>query len=130
MNRIGHGHYTIDNITYTTELNDGNNTLHSGTNNWSYRTWNVTDMSDTSITFSIVDASNSSLGMLGRVDASVTYSVDKSTWKISMKANSPDRKTRKHIIFSTFQLHIPLVGFCVLTKGLSSSPHAHSAHIL
>ncbi|KAI4602544.1 hypothetical protein KJ359_009792 [Pestalotiopsis sp. 9143b] len=93
VNRIGHGHYSIDNVTYTTELNDGNNTLHSGTNNWSYRTWNVTDMSDTSVTFSIMDASNSSLGMLGRVDASVTYSVDKSTWKISMKANSPDRKT-------------------------------------
>lgn len=91
---------------YTTELNDGNNTLHSGTNNWSYRTWNVTDMSDTSITFSIMDASNSSLGMLGRVDASVTYGVDKSTWKISMKANSPDRKTRKIGLFLRFRTSI------------------------
>ncbi|KAF3022034.1 hypothetical protein E8E14_012726 [Neopestalotiopsis sp. 37M] len=93
VNRIGHGHYTLDNVTYTTELNDGNNTLHSGTNNWSYRTWNVTNLSDTSITFSISDASNSSLGMLGRVEASVTYSVDKNTWKINMNANAPDRKT-------------------------------------
>ncbi|ETS83152.1 hypothetical protein PFICI_05028 [Pestalotiopsis fici W106-1] len=93
VNRIGHGHYTLDNVTYTTELNDGNNTLHSGTNNWSYRTWNVTDLSDTSITFSILDTSNSSLGMLGRVEASVTYSVAKNTWKIHMKANASDRKT-------------------------------------
>ncbi|KAH6659191.1 galactose mutarotase-like domain-containing protein [Truncatella angustata] len=93
VNRIGHGQYSIDNVTYHTELNDGNNTLHSGTNNWSYRTWSVTQASETSITFSISDPSNSSLNLLGRVDASVTYSVSNSTWNIKMEAVSPDRKT-------------------------------------
>jgi aldose 1-epimerase len=94
VNRIGHGQYTLDNVTYHTEQNDGNNTLHSGTNNWSYRTWNVTALTDSSITFSISDASNSSLGMLGRVDAKVTYSVSNDTWSIKMDATSPDRRTR------------------------------------
>ncbi|KAJ4414340.1 hypothetical protein N0V85_003189 [Neurospora sp. IMI 360204] len=92
-NRIGKGKYTIDGEEYHTELNDGNNTLHSGTNNWSYRFWNVTEHTPTSITFAISDASNSSLGMLGRVDSTVTYSVSKNTWHIKMNAVSPERKT-------------------------------------
>lgn len=81
-------------MTYKTEQNDGANTLHSGTNNWSFRVWNVTAFSDDSITFSILDASNSSLGMLGRVESSVTYSVKGSTWSIKMNSKSLDQKTR------------------------------------
>ncbi|KAK3897029.1 galactose mutarotase-like domain-containing protein [Staphylotrichum tortipilum] len=92
-NRIGKGQYTIDGVTYKTEQNDGANTLHSGTNNWSFRVWNVTAFTEDSITFSILDASNSSLGMLGRVESSVTYSVAGSTWTIKMNAKSLDQKT-------------------------------------
>ncbi|KAK4101178.1 aldose epimerase-like protein, partial [Parathielavia hyrcaniae] len=92
-NRIGKGQYQIDGVTYHTEKNDGENTLHSGTNNWSFRFWNVTAFSSDSITFSILDQSNSSLGMLGDVKSSVTYSVSKSTWNIKMTAKSLDPKT-------------------------------------
>ncbi|KAL2132088.1 hypothetical protein VTI74DRAFT_4241 [Chaetomium olivicolor] len=42
-NRIGKGKSTIDGVTYKTEKNDGDNTLHSGTNNWSFRFWNGQD---------------------------------------------------------------------------------------
>lgn len=94
VNRIGKGTYTINNTTYITELNDGTNTLHSGTNNWSYRVWNVTDLTEDSITFSVYDASNSSRGMLGDVEGEVTYSVKGSTWNIKMNAKSLDEKTR------------------------------------
>jgi aldose 1-epimerase len=96
VNRIGNAQYTIDNITYHTQGNDGPrnvNTLHSGTNNWSYRFWNVTKASKSSITFSLHDASNSSLGMIGDVTASVTYSVSKNKWSIAMEAISNDQKT-------------------------------------
>jgi aldose 1-epimerase len=93
VNRIGHGQYTIGNTTFLTEKNDGDNTLHSGTNNWSFRDWEVTDFTEDSITFAIHDASNSSQGMIGDVDASVTYSVSDSTWKITMEATSPDALT-------------------------------------
>ncbi|KAH8906910.1 galactose mutarotase-like protein [Coniochaeta sp. PMI_546] len=93
VNRIGHATYKIDNTTYHTQVNDGNNTLHSGTNNWSYRFWNVTALTADSITFNISDPSNSSLGMIGQVYASVTYSVANSTWKILMQAISPEAKT-------------------------------------
>ena len=93
-NRIGNATYTIDDVVYHTQDNDGGNTFHSGTNNWSYRFWNVTAYTEDSITFSISDASNSSLGMLGRVDSSVTYSVTNSTWHIKITASSPEVKTR------------------------------------
>ncbi|KAJ4305190.1 hypothetical protein N0V90_000721 [Kalmusia sp. IMI 367209] len=92
VNRIGNGTFTIDGVTYHTELNDGPNTLHSGTNNWSYRVWNVTNVTGTSITFSIYDPANST-GMPGHVEASVTYSVSKNKWSIVMDAVSPDTKT-------------------------------------
>jgi aldose 1-epimerase len=93
VNRIGNGTYTLDGVTYHTEKNDGPNTLHSGTNNWSYRVWNVTDVSSSSITFSIHDPSNSSLGMIGDVDARVTYSVSKNKWSIVIDATSPQKRT-------------------------------------
>lgn len=94
VNRIGHGTYSIDNTTFLTELNDGTNTLHSGTNNWSYRTWNVTAATEDSITFTVRDESNSSKGMLGLVLASVTYSVRGDKWSIKMDAVSPSVKSR------------------------------------
>ena len=54
-NRIGNAEFELDGETYKLEANDGVNTLHSGTNNWSFREWNVTDVTDESITFSIYD---------------------------------------------------------------------------
>ncbi|KAK0647990.1 galactose mutarotase-like domain-containing protein [Cercophora newfieldiana] len=87
-NRISKGQFTIDGKTFRTQKNDGQNTLHSGTNNWSYRTWTVTSLSDTSITFSLVDKEGDSTGMPGRVDANVTYSVFNSTWSIKMSATA------------------------------------------
>jgi aldose 1-epimerase len=92
-NRIGNATYSINGTVYHTQDNDGGNTLHSGTNNWSFRFWNVTALSADSITFSIADASNSSLGMLGLVQSSVTYSVTNSTWNIKITASSPEVKT-------------------------------------
>ena len=94
VNRIGNATYKLDGKTYKTETNDGNNTLHSGTNNWSYRFWNVTALSNDSITFSISDPADSEKGMPGLVNASVTYSVSGSTWSIKMEAIAPEAKTR------------------------------------
>jgi aldose 1-epimerase len=85
-----------------TQANDGANTLHSGTNNWSFRVWNVTEVTDDSITFSIHDPSESSIGMVGDVDAKVTYSVSDSIWKIKMEATSPQALTRTYMINSGF----------------------------
>jgi aldose 1-epimerase len=101
VNRIGKATYTLDNVTYHTEMNDGNNTLHSGTNNWSYKFWNVTAVSDTSITFSISDPGMTEKGMPGLINANVTYSVTNSKWSIKMMATAPEVRTRKPICFLT-----------------------------
>jgi aldose 1-epimerase len=96
VNRISNAQYTIDGVTYHTEKNDGKNTLHSGTKNWSYRVWSVTALSDSSITFSLADTANSSMGMPGLVNANVTYSVTDSKWNINMVATAPQARTREY----------------------------------
>jgi len=97
VNRIGHGHYELAGKTYNTEKNDGNNTLHSGTNNWSYRNWVVSSSKSDSVTFSIHDKSNSSQNMLGDVEASVKYSVKDGVLNIKMDAKSLDQATRTFV---------------------------------
>lgn len=99
-NRIGKGQFTIDGKTYHTERNDGPedakgvqaNTLHSGTNNWSWRVWNVVATTKNSITFSLTDPAGSSMGMPGNVHCNVTYTVANKTWYTKMTATA-DAKT-------------------------------------
>ncbi|KAI1266190.1 aldose 1-epimerase, partial [Xylariaceae sp. FL1019] len=102
VNRIGNATYSIDNTTYLTEQNDGNNTLHSGTNNWSYRTWNVSAFTNQSITFTVRDEPYSSKGMPGLVLGNVTYSVSGNTWSIKMNAVSPNVKTPLMLTHHTY----------------------------
>ncbi|KAF2834663.1 aldose 1-epimeras-like protein [Patellaria atrata CBS 101060] len=92
VNRIRDGVFTLDNKTYHTEHNDGNNTLHSGTKNWSFRFWNVSEATKDSITFSLDDPAFST-DMPGRVEAQVTYTLTPNKWHIKMRAISPDVRT-------------------------------------
>jgi galactose mutarotase-like enzyme len=94
VSRIGGGMFTIDDEMYMTQKNDGDNTLHSGTNNWSFRTWNVTASTRSSLTFSLFDKEGSSEGFPGDVTATVTYALEGTTWKISMSSTAT-KKTRK-----------------------------------
>ncbi|KAI0972963.1 aldose 1-epimerase [Xylaria arbuscula] len=102
VNRLGHGTYTIDNTTYLTDQNDGNNTLHSGTNNWSYRSWNATAATNNSITFTVRDEPFSSKGMPGLVLGNVTYSVNGGKLSIKMDAVSPQVKTPLMLTHHTY----------------------------
>lgn len=84
----------LDNSTrYYTDANDGNGTLHSGINGWSRRTWNVSEVTPTSITFTIRDDANSSNGFPGTVLGTVTHSVDKSSWSTHITAKALDHET-------------------------------------
>lgn len=94
VSRIGNATYVLDNVTYHTQKNDGNNTLHSGTNNWSYRFWNVTAVGKDAITFSIYDKAFSEQGMPGDVTANVTYTLTKNRIGIEMWAVA-DARTRE-----------------------------------
>jgi len=92
-NRIGNATYSLGGKTYNTDKNDGSNTLHSGVNGWGYRTFEVESVSKSSITFSILDPSNSSNGFPGRVTASVKYTLTAGAWHIRMEAESLDQLT-------------------------------------
>jgi aldose 1-epimerase len=73
---------------------DRNGTLHSGLNGWSHRVWNVSDVTATSITFTIRDESNSSMGFPGLVLGTVTYSASNDTWSTKLSAVAVDHDTQ------------------------------------
>ncbi|PVH85923.1 putative aldose 1-epimerase [Cadophora sp. DSE1049] len=92
-NRIANHTYSIDGTRYFTEANDGNGTLHSGLNGWSRRTWNVSEVTNSSITFTIRDEGNSSVGFPGLVLGQVTHTITANTWSTKLSAKAVDHKT-------------------------------------
>lgn len=92
-NRISNATYVVDGKRYFTERNNNNSTLHSGTNGWSFRSWNVSSVSADSITFTIRDESNSSQGFPGLVLGKATYTLSPNTWSIKLEAEAKTHAT-------------------------------------
>ncbi|KAF2160247.1 hypothetical protein M409DRAFT_29337 [Zasmidium cellare ATCC 36951] len=93
-NRIANATYELDGVRYYTERNNQpNSTMHSGTNGWSYRVWNVTNVCHDSITFSLRDEPFSSKGMPGLVLGRVTYTLKPNTWIISIEGEAKTHRT-------------------------------------
>lgn len=98
-NRIKNSTFQIDGKTYNVTPNEhqtadhplGLNQLHGGPTGYDYRNWTVTDRTDESITFSILDPSGSN-GFPGNVSVSVKYTLRNMTWYIQMAA-AADAKT-------------------------------------
>ena len=92
-NRIANATYSLDGKRYFTDRNNGNSTIHSGVNGWSYRVWNVSRVTSDSITFTMRDENNSSMGMPGMVLGSVTYTLTPYAWRIKLTASAPTHDT-------------------------------------
>ncbi len=76
-NRIRNSRFSINNVEYTLDANDGKNNLHSGFSPYSKRMWNVEEFSDDSITFSLFSP-HMDQGFPGSLTLYVTYKlVDK-----------------------------------------------------
>ena len=73
-NRIGNGSFELNGIVYYLDKNNGNNNLHSGLDFWSFRIWNVKEMTENSITFSLHSVDGDQ-GYPGNVDVEVTYTL-------------------------------------------------------
>lgn len=73
-NRIGKGVFELNGKTYQLDKNNGNNNLHSGLDFWSFRIWDVKEVTNNSITFAIHSPSGDQ-GYPGMVDAQVTYTL-------------------------------------------------------
>lgn len=92
-NRIKNGTFTIDGVTYYTDLNEkGLDTLHGGSDSWDYRNWTVISHTTDSVTFGLVDPDGKE-GFPGQVVSYVTYTVTPYQWHLHMTARSTTEKT-------------------------------------
>lgn len=71
-NRIGGAVITIQDKTYELEKNDNGNNLHSGTNYYNKRIWNVSEKKDSKIEF-VLHSPDGDQGYPGTLDMHVTY---------------------------------------------------------
>ena len=71
-NRIGGAVITIKDKTYELEKNDNGNNLHSGTNYYNKRIWNVGEKTDSKIEF-VLHSPDGDQGYPGTLDMHVTY---------------------------------------------------------
>lgn len=71
-NRIARGRFMLDGKEYTLPVNNGPNHLHGGPNGFQNRIWNVADVTDGCVRFSLTSADGDA-GYPGNLVASVTY---------------------------------------------------------
>ena len=71
-NRIGGAVITMQDKTYELEKNDNGNNLHSGTNYYNKRIWNVGEKTDSKIEF-VLHSPDGDQGYPGTLDMHVTY---------------------------------------------------------
>ncbi|KAL2073085.1 hypothetical protein VTL71DRAFT_10409 [Oculimacula yallundae] len=141
-NRIKNSTFSIDGTSYnilpnehkTPEHPDGLNTLHGGPKGWDWRNWTVVAHTESSITFSLVDADGDQ-GFPGEVVSYVTYSLGNMTWDFSMSAISLQKKTpimlSSHVYWNldgfannetakafNHTLHLPYGGSRIDTDGI------------
>lgn len=72
VNRIAKGHMVISGNEYQLELNDGDNTLHSGTYAYCRRKWTYADSDESSVTF-VLNSKDMDQGFPGNLIIYVTY---------------------------------------------------------
>ncbi|TFK75769.1 galactose mutarotase-like protein [Pluteus cervinus] len=90
-NRIRNGEFTINGKTYETPKNEGNNTLHGGTNGFERREWKMIYHSSNTVVFTMLDP-NGTNGFPGDVRTTVTYTLEnRATWKVSMIARASEK---------------------------------------
>lgn len=73
-NRISKAAFEYEGVLYRLEKNNGNNNLHSGTDFWSFRIWNVKETTENSITLSL-HSPDGDQGFPGNVDVEVKYTL-------------------------------------------------------
>lgn len=90
-NRIGNASFTLDGATYELERNNGENSLHGGTNGVYNKVWTVEQSSDTAITLAYTSPDGEA-GYPGTVTMKVTYSLTDGGLLIDYEG-STDKKT-------------------------------------
>ena len=73
-NRIANASFSLNGVTYQLSANENENNLHSNPDGYEQRLWEVTDVTDQSITLHMVSPDQDQ-GFPGRLDLSVTYTL-------------------------------------------------------
>lgn len=74
-NRLKGACFVLDGTTWSMTANEGPNNLHSGPNCWNKRLWQVTERSESSITF-LLESPHGDQGFPGNLTVRVTYSIE------------------------------------------------------
>ena len=86
-NRIARGRFAIDGTAVTVATSDRGNSLHGGPDGWDKRLWTIDSHDGSSATLSLVSPDGDQ-GFPGTVRASVTYTVEGSTVRITHTATT------------------------------------------
>ena len=84
-NRIALGRYEISGKPYQLAINDNDNNLHSGPNGFDKRLWEIADLADSHVTFSLED-NDMEQGFPGIFKTTVTYSLSENTLLLHYEA--------------------------------------------
>lgn len=91
-NRIAQAQFTLDEVTYKLDANEGRNQLHGGSRGFGTRLWTVIDLHPSSVTLALV-SEDGDMGYPGRLVATCTYSLQApATVRIALEAIC-DRET-------------------------------------
>ena len=108
-NRIGGSKFKLGADDVLLPANEGRNCLHAGPDCWSFRLWDVTAHTDSSLTLSI-HSPHGDQGFPGNADVSVTYTIGDNALVIAYEAVS-DRDTvfnlTNHAYFNLYGQHRP-----------------------
>lgn len=74
-NRIARGHFKINDVDYQISINDGENSLHSGVGDLSFRGYEVKEVDSSKLVLTIHDTDGSG-GFPGNLDLEVTYKLE------------------------------------------------------
>lgn len=74
-NRIADASFSLNGKTYTLEKNNNSNNLHSGSNSYAFRLWDVAEHTESSICLTL-DSPDGDQGFPGNAHIQVTYSLE------------------------------------------------------
>ncbi len=87
-NRIAKGKFSLDGKTYHLPINDGENSLHGGTDNFSHKLWNVERRDEHAAVLRLVSPDGDN-GYPGRLTVEITYTLDEyNTFRINYHAST------------------------------------------
>ncbi len=103
-NRIAKGRFTLDGVQYQLPQNDGDNSLHGGTQGFDKRVWDVTPFADGTGTGLVLDyvSADGEMGYPGTLTVQVRYTLTSDgSWRIEYKATT-DKPTVVNLTNHTY----------------------------